>query len=68
MEDPELWFGAVARHVFDPAPSKEQIKEAIRRSSLDRLKAQEEAHGYYGIGIKPSGFSAKAVLGSGRGF
>jgi sulfotransferase family protein len=47
VEDPEIWFGAVAHHIFDPAPSKEQIKEAIHRSSFGRLKAQEEAHGYF---------------------
>jgi len=63
VEDPEIWFGAVARHIFDPAPSKEQIKEAIHRSSFGRLKAQEEAHGYFEYTDKTRRFFREGQLG-----
>ena len=63
VEDSELWFGAVARHIFNPAPGKGQIKEAIERSSFNRLKAQEEAHGYFEYTDKARRFFRESRLG-----
>jgi len=46
IEDPELWFGVVARHIFNPAPTRDQISKAIRLSSFQNLKAQEQQRGF----------------------
>jgi sulfotransferase family protein len=56
IEDPQLWFGVLARHIFNPAPTTEQISEAIRRSSFQKLKAQEKEHGYVEQGDKTRSF------------
>jgi hypothetical protein len=49
LENPELWFGVMARHVFNPPPTVEQIRRAIHRSSFDRLRTQEQQQGFVGM-------------------
>ncbi|HZT25524.1 MAG TPA: sulfotransferase domain-containing protein [Pseudolabrys sp.] len=45
LADPQKTFGALARHLlFDPTP--QQLDEAIRRSSFDELRQQEEKEGF----------------------
>ncbi|HEY1878519.1 MAG TPA: sulfotransferase domain-containing protein [Caulobacteraceae bacterium] len=45
LADPTAQFSRIARHLLMPATAV-QIEEAIKRSSFERLKAQEEAHGF----------------------
>jgi hypothetical protein len=45
------------------ATGKGQIKEAIERSSFNRLKAQEEAHGYFEYTDKARRFFREGRLG-----
>jgi Sulfotransferase domain len=42
LADPEVWFGVLSRHIFNPAPTPEQIRKAIDRSSFQKLRGQEE--------------------------
>ena len=45
LAEPNKTFGGLVRHLlFDP--SEEQLSEAIRRSSFDALREQEEADGF----------------------
>src|SRR5207237_9185089 len=45
LADPEAAFGNLAKHLL-LAPTKEQLKIAIERSSFERLREQEDAHGF----------------------
>lgn len=45
LDDPRAAFGALARHLL-LAPSPAQLDRAIELSSFERLKAQEEEHGF----------------------
>jgi len=45
VSQPEEAFGALARHLLlNPTP--EELREAIERSSFDKLRAQEQAKGF----------------------
>jgi hypothetical protein len=46
LSDPERWFGVVAHHVFEPAPSTEQLRAAIANTSFAILRNQEEKRGF----------------------
>jgi Sulfotransferase domain len=52
LNDPEVWFRVLSSHIFDPAPTREQVRLAIDRSSFRKLKAQEEKHGFLGQSLK----------------
>jgi hypothetical protein len=45
LEDPERTFGGLARHLL-MEPTPEQLREAIERSSFERLQAQEKQKGF----------------------
>lgn len=45
LEQPRVAFGHLARHLL-LRPTAAQLDEAIARSSFDRLRAQEAAHGF----------------------
>jgi hypothetical protein len=45
LAEPEKTFGGLARHLLlDPTPA--QLREAIERSSFDKLKEQEDKEGF----------------------
>jgi hypothetical protein len=45
LVDPHAAFGKLARHLL-LAPTNKQLETAIERSSFERLREQEEAHGF----------------------
>ena len=56
LEDPHLWFGVVARHIFGAQPTEQQIARAVELCSFDRLQSQEEEHGYFAYESKAKKF------------
>jgi hypothetical protein len=46
LTDPELWFGTIARHVFEPAPTADQVRRAVHRSAFEMLRSQEQQYGF----------------------
>jgi hypothetical protein len=45
LADPQAAFGKLARHLL-LAPTRQQLETAIERSSFERLRKQEEEHGF----------------------
>ena len=45
LADPHAAFGKLARHLL-LAPTRQQLETAIERSSFERLRKQEEEHGF----------------------
>jgi hypothetical protein len=65
LADPQKTFGAFARHLLFK-PSDDELADAIKRSSFEQLKEQEEKDGFGSALRTPSGFSARAALANGK--
>lgn len=46
LDNPQVWFEAIARHVFKPSPTADQVRRAFQRSAFGVLKTQEQLEGF----------------------